>query len=234
MITIPTSELIGLITDVAGFAPASKDALNHGILLEWDGEALHAAAFDVLSAGRSTWVPEEGEEGFEEGEAGDDVIGAEWGSNLDHEQWKVFIDAADAKEIAKVFKLPTKHRLTPVTVKVNAYNSLIVERSRETGHSQLHAMFRTDDDQAARFPDVDGIAHEAADHTSDTAALTFSPSRLAAFGAVRSFNFMQITAGAEGYASCVMIGNRFTGFIYEATDAARQAAYARNATRGKG
>lgn len=223
MLTIPTSELLGLITDVIGFAPASKDNPNAGVLIQWDGEDLHAAAYDVLSAGRSTWTPGEGDEtDWEENESGD--IDIDWGGIDD--PWRVFISAEDAREIVKTFKLPAKFRLVPLLVKCAIDGGhLFIERTHDTGRTAHIAMFRSDMDRAAKFPDVRAIANGAADHTSPVITETFSPSRLAAFGTARAYDSMLITFGAEGQPSAVRIGSRFIGFIYaarpEATNSAR-------------
>lgn len=228
MITIPTSELLGLITDVIGFAPASKDNPDCGILIEWDGvDALHAAAYDVLSAGRSTWVPGEGEESEEQGDEAQDV--ARWGS--DDTPWRVFISAEDAREIVKTFKLPAKFRLVPLLMKCTMNGGhLYIERTKDTGRTAHIAMFRSDSDRAAKFPDVCAIAREATDATEDTSGETFSPSRLAAFGAVRAHGVMHLTFGEAGVPSAVTIGSRFIGFIYSASPESTTAGRNRHAS----
>lgn len=227
MLTIPTSELIGLITDVIGFAPSAKDDPSNGILIEWDGDALSAAAYDVLSAGRSMWVPGDGEEG--DLDDGDDSGASEirWGG--DDSPWKVFISGADAREIVKTFKLPAKHRLVPLLVKcLPTACSLFVERTKETGRTAHLAMFTSDLDLAAKFPDVRAIATDAERYTAETPGEFYAAHRLAVFGSVRSHGLMHITFGAEDFPSAVQIGARFRGFIYAATASADRAAHARH------
>jgi hypothetical protein len=228
MIIIPTSELLGLITDVIGFAPASKDNPDCGILIEWDGDRLHAAAYDVLSAGRATWLPGEGDES--EAAEGDPSDKVNWGSDEDS-PWRVFISAEDAREIVKTFKLPAKFRLVPLLVKCSmSGGSLFVERQKETGRTAHIAMFRSDIGRAAKFPDVRAIVLDAEVNTSPVAMEGFSPSRLTAFGGVRAYDVMRITFGAAGQPSAVSIGSRFIGFIYSARPESVNAGRARHVT----
>jgi hypothetical protein len=48
MITIPTTELIGCIGDVLPIAGDNKESETWGIKIDWDGEALRFAAYDIL------------------------------------------------------------------------------------------------------------------------------------------------------------------------------------------
>lgn len=230
MITIPTSELLGLITDVIGFAPASKDNPNCGILIEWDGDDLHAAAYDVLSAGRATWTPGEGDETDLDADGDSPYdIDTNWGG--DDSPWRAFISAEDAKEIVKTFKLPAKFRLVPLLVKCSlSGGALFVERQKETGRTAHIAMFRSDADRAAKFPDVQAVVHDAEVNTELVRGERFALSRLAAFGAVRAHGEMNILFGAEGQPSAVGIGSRFVGFIYAARPESTTAARNRHAS----
>jgi hypothetical protein len=60
VITIPTGELTGLLSDVLVFA-FPEDDLPHVncVRIEWDGEMLHAEATDTLHAARSSWHPDD-------------------------------------------------------------------------------------------------------------------------------------------------------------------------------
>jgi hypothetical protein len=218
MLTIPTSELIGLITDVIGFAPSAKDDPSNGILIEWDGHELSAAGYDVLSGGVSTWTPGEGQEGsLDDSEGAHDATDIDWGG--DDSPWKVFISGADAREIVKTFKLPAKLWRVPLLVKCSPTgSSLFVERTKETGRTAHLAMFRSDTDLAAKFPDIRAIAASARRFTRPADNEVFAAQRLATFGAVRPHGLMDITFGAENIPSAVNIGVRFVGFIYAATD----------------
>jgi hypothetical protein len=59
MITIPTTELIGGLTDVLPIITDPKSDLA-GVVVEWDGEALHFTAYDVYSGATVLWIPGEG------------------------------------------------------------------------------------------------------------------------------------------------------------------------------
>ena len=215
MITVPTCELLRLLGTAIGFAAADKEQHWFGVQLSWDGDGLSAAGFDTLSGGRLTWVPYEGAESATNTE--DDPLRPDWGSNQDDEQWQVFISVLAAKEIVKTFKLPAKHALTPVTIKVTPTgSSLIVERSRDTGHSQHLGMWPNDPDRAARFPDIAEVAQgslvSGVGKITDT--MKFNPYRLAAFGALSDTLTMRFGFGSDPTA--VTAGDRFIGFIYPA------------------
>jgi hypothetical protein len=184
MITIPTCELVNLLGTAIGFAAQDKEQHWFGVQLSWDGDALSAAGYDTLSGGRLTWVPYEGAESNAEDAGTDSPF---WGAHGSEDPWRVFISVLAAKEIVKTFKLPAKHALTPVTIKVTMTGtSLIVERSRDTGHSQHLGMWPNDPDRAARFPDVAEIAQGslASGLGKATDSVRFNPYRLAAFGAL--------------------------------------------------
>lgn len=210
MLTVPTVELTEGFADVIGLAPQSKEAAMRGVLVEWTGDELTFAAQDVLSGGVSSWVPGEGEEGRDE--TGELI---HWGG--DDAPWRVFVDHDDAKQIMKNFKLASRYRLTPLTVKVNPTGSrLIVERSQDTGRRASLLMVPSDPESVRLFPDVRRIAQDAVIGWADGApGVAYSGARLAAFGAVRAHGVTQLMFGAgKDRPTAVKIGARFTGFIY--------------------
>jgi hypothetical protein len=218
MLTIPTSELIGLLTDVLGFVPVVKDDPRHGVLIEWDGDALHASAYDVLSAGRSTWTPGEGLEGTTEIDE-NDTIRPNWGG--DDPAWKAFVSLDDVKDIVKTFKVANKLWWLPLSVKISPTGGkLTVERAGDFGKPAALVTVAVDHDVTAKFPDVrkafEGMYDEwhALDDTIDT--ITFSPYRLAAFGTVRSHGTLVLRFAGEQGAVSASMGSRFIGFIFPA------------------
>ncbi len=236
MITIPTSELLGLITDVAGFAPDVKTDPHHGILITWDPERdrLITAATDVLSGATSWWVPGEGEErALTEGDDDQTHADVMWGSDEDtggdHDRkgWSIFIALEDAMQIVKVFKLPAKKRLTPLTVSVNFQRSrLVVARDRTEHITGATLNIQTPDQTiSSKFPDIEAI-HRAATATMIGAdgshplvqfptVLRYNPSRLATFGAVRGHELHQLYCGEE-HPTAFSMGDRFRAFLWPA------------------
>jgi hypothetical protein len=221
MLTIPTSELLGLLADVLGFAPVVKDDPRRGVLIEWDGGSLNASAYDVLSAGRSSWEPGGGQEG-DIHETGNNAEGGgfEWGGN--DPAWKAFVSLDDAKDIVKTFKVASKLWWIPLTVKISPTSGkLTIERSGEFGKPAALVTVTVDRDVTAKFPDVlamwTGLQDEWSALGDSVDHILFSPYRLAAFGTVRAHGTLMLTfAGEQGAVSATM-GNRFRGFIFPAT-----------------
>jgi hypothetical protein len=213
MLTIPTSELIGLLTDVLGFTPVVKDDPRRGVLVEWDGETLHASAYDVLSAGRSSWAPGQGQEG----DPRDDDVVIEWGG--EDAPWKAFVTFDDVKDIIKSFKVAAKLWWLPLTVKISPTGSrLTVERSGEFGKPAALVTVRVDRDVTAKFPDVHMAWRvlQNAEVADPIGSVSFSPYRLAAFGTVRSHGVLDLEFAGEQGAVSASMGSRFVGFIFPA------------------
>jgi hypothetical protein len=230
VITIPTSELLGLLTDVLAFSPVVKDDPRRGVLFEWDGENLHASAYDVLSAGRSTWMPGGGQEG-EVNRTGNDAVPEDfrWGS--DEPAWKAFVGFDDAKAIINAFKVAPKLWWIPLSVKISPTGGrLTIERSGEFGKPAALITVTSDAETTAKFPDVcdmwGTLQQDIETHEHDRiGSISFSPYRLAAFGTVRAHGVLDLEFAGEDGAVSASMGNRFVGFIYPA-GASRAAATA--------
>jgi hypothetical protein len=212
MITIPTTELIGGLTDVLPHISDEKGA-TAGVAIEWDGEALRFTVDDHLSGVTVTWVPGEGAEGSQEErekeDAEDDDI--EWGG--EDEPWRVFIWPAQAKEIVKLFKLPAKLWRFPVTLKASSpsRDRLIIEREDGPRVGRL-LMVQTDQDVLPKLRDPAAVS---AYHTEEPAGSTaFAHTRIGAFGAARFHGAMTISYGGVGNPAVVHMGTRLTGYIY--------------------
>lgn len=230
MLTIPTSELTGLLSDVLAFAPVVKDDPNRGVLIEWDGETLYASAYDVLSGARSSWTPGEGQEG-EEAENDEEHPADQLGWGGDAAAWRAFVTFDDAKEIVKVFKLPAKRWWVPVTVKISpTWSRLTIERTGDFGPTEALLSARVDPDRTTKFPSVADIFRDAVSGSlaRDTGQI-FSPYRMAAFGTVRAHGPLALQHAVDGPTAAAM-GTRLIGFIWpngaRKADALAQAAAA--------
>jgi hypothetical protein len=234
MITIPTYELTGLIGDVLAFADPDKEGAFHGITLEWNAEdyTLYAAGYDVLLAGRSSWVPGDGREDEIDEDSGIPLTASDFGGG--DSDWRVFISYEDAKEIVKVFKLPAKKWWVPVALKVNATGSrLTVERTGEHGPTEALLSARTNPDALHRFPDIEGIADGTLTRRqSPDGRVVFNAAGLAAFGTVRFHGALLLTFGAEGDPVAASMGTRFVGFVFMAGTRTAKAAAAVQASAG--
>lgn len=235
MITIPTCELIGLLTDVIGFAPDDRGSDPHaGIVLQWRDDQLNAWASDVLSGGWSTWKPGHGEEALAHmGEASTkatDELDPYWGEDEENGgNWDVFIPLAAAKEIIKVYKLAFKFRLTPLTVEPSiGQDRLIVARAKQEWCSGNTTTIDTPDRQAVvDIVHPEGVALTAQnDYERDAYVLTdpivLVSHRLARFATVREESLTWYYRGPKEPMG--VIGGQFHGFVFPAGQGAARAA----------
>jgi hypothetical protein len=203
MITIPTGDLTGVLSDVIPFAfPKDDFPLLNVVRLEWDGQQLHALTTDRYRIGWSTWEP--GDVGKDE-EVQDDLF-SEWGSADD--PWRCTLALADAAELAKVFKLGAKESQVPLTVDYEAdRRRLTVKRAKETGHS---AITISAEDTFENFPDVRKLLANA-DKLAARREVEYTAAYLADFAKVRARGplSMRHTKGLTH----VSIGERFVGAI---------------------
>lgn len=228
MITIPTSELIGGISDVIAFAADDKDDPQHGIVIAWNGEELSFAATDAMTGAVSTWTSGMGDERFTDDLAGmrgtadlvEALRGVTWGTAIDGNlPWRVFVSHADAKDIVKVFKLPEKFRLTPVMLEPAASGArLIVARERQVWCNRCTVTVDASPDNLAKFPRVEifaqrALAREIGDQPEGPLTVTFNQLYLARLGAVRDYPCRLVYNG-EGAPTGVSVGATFVGFIY--------------------
>jgi hypothetical protein len=208
MITIPTTELIGCIGDVLPIAGDNKESETWGIKIDWDGEALRFAAYDILIGGQVEWTPGEGLES--EDETGELI---DWGG--EDAPWQTFIHADQAKEIVKLFKLPAKLAFVPVRLKCSPTgNQLTVERVDSPHADRVLTIPGFPEVALNRFPLMSDKG--PLPNVIPAAKLFFSNALLGAFGPVRSHGVMCVTAGDASEPVEIWIGNRFSGFIYQA------------------
>jgi hypothetical protein len=217
MIIIPTTELIGCISDVLPiFTVPPKDNPLGGIRIAWDRESLFFTAYDVYTGAQVEWTPgfgaESDMENGPEGSVWDDDIA--WGG--DDPAWEVFIRYEDAKEILKLFKLPAKLWRTPVSLKVNDIGTkLIIERDDSRRGERL-LVLATDNDRLRDLPPFTEWIDRSVYQPYATDTISFpSPARLGSFGAVRPHGPITFTFGSEGHPAGIEIGSRFRGFIFE-------------------
>lgn len=219
-ITLPTSEFVGLISDVLAFAPQDKDATHRGVLLEWDGEQLTAAAHDVLSGGQSSWGPGEAPEA--KGDVAETLADIRWGSDGTDKRARLFISYDDAKELIKVYKLPEKFGLTPVTLDLTPYPPMLYvgRPAMPWCTSQSTRVSSAPAEEVEGFPDVTDVTENAIKNATATPwvsdGLAYSGLRMALFGTVRQWDVMAMTLTGETSMTVVNIGDRFVGWIFPA------------------
>lgn len=202
MITIPTGDLTGILSDVLPFAsPDDDDPVLHTVLIEWDGQMMHALASDRFRFGWSSWHPDD-----EPDEEVQDDLFTDWGGA--DEPWSLIIPLDDAKHLVKAFKLGNKELRTPVQVD-GSDQQIKVHRSKETGHSDLTAVVQAGE---FPFPDVKAML-AAADTVEPVANIRFTAKYLADFAKVRPRGPLELTFTGAAAIALVSIGERFSGAI---------------------
>jgi hypothetical protein len=203
MITIPTADLVGILSDVVPFAWADEEIPDiNCVRIEWDGYKLHALATDRYRLGWSTWEPGD----VAVGEEVQDDLFTDWGSGDD--PWAISIALDEAKELIKVFKLPPKEGHTPITVDYDATRwTAKVVRSRDTGHSAITVVVP---DTRATFPDLPALLAKN-DALAATTGANYTAKYMADFAKVRPLGPLALRF-SEGLTH-VSIGERFVGAI---------------------
>lgn len=208
---IPTTELVGILTDVLPMA-ASKDYESlHAIRLAWTGETLYAEASNGSVAARSWW-----DEGVEPDHDVDEDMFTEWGST--DEPWSAVIGAADAKDLAAKFKLTPKLAWAALSVEYVNNRYIRVSRSRDTGLSQLTQQIDTRSEVTSPFPSLGEILHGEKGMQIENRSVSYPLSSWAAFGSVRprgpiEATFYASSKGIQPGLTRVKIGSRFIGAI---------------------
>jgi hypothetical protein len=211
VITIPTLELVGLLNDVVAFASADKDdPILRTVHLEWDGQQLHAMATDRYHLGWSRWSPDDPPP--EELEEVQEDLFTDWGG--DDAPWAATVDLDDAKEAARMFKLPVKKGgWTPLTLDCGV-EQLTISRARLGAHTALKQECRRDVLPAGElYPDVRVVLGESDRPDEPVEALAFTACRLASFAKVRVRGPVEMSFAGLGRPVRVRIGNRFDGVI---------------------
>lgn len=209
MITIPTTELIGGLTDVLPQLTDEKSDYA-GVRIDWDGTSLHFSAYDVHSGATVFWTPGEGAEGdIDE----DDARDVNWGG--DDAAWRTWISVANAKEIVKLFKLPAKLWRFPVGLKCSPTGDRLIVEREDGPRVGRTLMAWADPTKVHSVPDVRAIAY-AEDRQSNIKIGPFEVAayRLAAFGNVRGHGVLRFDFGGPDEPVGVTMGQRFAGFVY--------------------
>lgn len=203
MITIPTADFVGILSDTIPFAFDDEDIPDiNCVRLEWDGKRLHALSTDRYRCAWSTWEPGE----VAAGEEVQDDLFTEWGSADD--PWAMTIALDEAKELVKVFKLNPKEGHTPITVDYYTERWMAkVVRSRETGHSAITVAVP---DMRCEFPDLRELLGKN-DALHSVTGVNYTAKYMADFAKVRPLGPLSLRF-SEGLTH-VSIGERFVGAI---------------------
>lgn len=202
MITIPTGDFVGVLSDVIPFAhPDDEFPALHSVRLEWSSSALHALSTDRYRVAWSAWSPDD--DAVEERQ--DDLF-TSWGGA--DEPWQATVALDDVKHLVKVFKLAGKGvYYVPLTVE-HVSRAVRVQRGKDTGHSAMHNVV---EDLFVPYPDLRELLGSH-DVVGPVTASAFNAKLLADFAKVRPRGplRMQYTNGRFVHIS---IGERFVGAI---------------------
>lgn len=204
MITIPTRDLIGVVSDVLPFTIADKDLPEYGIVrLEWDGEKLEALAVNGLAAAVSSWSPDDDTTEYDE-----DILSlaTAWGG--DDDSWSVNLQLDDAKGLVATYKLAAKDSWAPLTVEHINLTSVRIVRTKDSGHPAITTVIKGSD---ATFPDCRKMVARKARKAVSVSA--YSPKVMALFAKVRPRGPMVLEFAGDKSSTRVRIGDRFVGAI---------------------
>lgn len=214
-IVIPSVELVGLLTDVISFALDDTDFPDlNCVRIAWDGELLHTQAYDGTHLGWSRWSPDDDPDTDAQ-----ESLTDPWGGT--DEPWTVIISLADAKLLAKDYKVKKELFWTPLQIGEDCGN-LRIHRDRALG---LMAKTVTVDGQQRNFPDL-AITVAGYDRVEPVRTIAFTAGLLAHFGDVRPRGPMEVTFTGQRGPAVVRIGARFTGAIQPVRQAAELKAVA--------
>jgi len=203
VITIPTGELTGVLSDVIPFASPDEELPDlNCVRLEWAGDMLHAFSHDLIRSAWSQWSPDDPPPpGLQ------DPLGVDWGGT--DEPWGLTLALCDAREIVSIFKLPGKERQCPLVLDLLQAGRLKVVRSRETSRSAVTGVW---EDTAASFTDVRAQLTRW-DRVKAVKSIAFNAALLADFEVVRPRGPLRLTFTGEETPTLVEIGERFVGAI---------------------
>jgi hypothetical protein len=198
MITIPTSELLGLLSDAIPFANPDDDLpLLNSVRVEWDGRRLHAQATDRYRVAWSQWDQED--------------MFTQWGGVDDG--WVALVPLAAAKGLVKNYRLPAKEAVRcPLTVELD-WTKLTVKRSGATGHDELTTTIDgLPPETSTQYPDLRALLANH-DTTWPVRGLSFTAKLLADFAKVRPRGSLEMSFTGQKTPVLVSIGERFRGAI---------------------
>lgn len=203
MITIPTGDLTGVLSDAIPFASRVAEVVElNAVRLEWDGERLHAMAIDRYRIAWSQWSPDDDPD-----EDVQEELFTDWGGADD--PWGLTLPLEDAKKLVSTFKLKPKQWHCPLTLHVDQ-SQLTVNRDRDTGYSALKATMNGLD-SATDFLDLRALLAKA-DRLEPITARAYTAKLLADFAKVRSRGHSMELKFTHGLTH-VSIGERFIGAI---------------------
>lgn len=211
MITIPTGDFVGVLSDVLPFASTDADDTTwHAVRVFWDGGQFHAQACDRIALGWSSWDPDD-----PHNEEHQDTIFTKWGGG--DLPWSVTLDLPDAKALVNTYKLSGKGvYYVPLTVE-RLGTALRVQRMKESGHAAVTTVAPS---VSGEYPDLARLLADN-DRVTPVDKLNFGAKRLALFAKVRQTDHMQMTFTGDTGLVRVTIGERFVGAIQPVRDTER-------------
>jgi hypothetical protein len=214
-LTVPTYDLVGLLNDVIPFASTDKAITStHAVLVEWDGDQLHAYATNRFVAGWSRWTP--GDDAPEDPDPDQDALFGDYGG--DDAPWRVLLHLQVAKHIAASFKLAGGAGWQPLTVEKYG-DELRIRRDRDQGLPALK--YNAPGVLTATFPSLRKELQRVVDEVTVPPGTTrpgvdkvaVSADLLAKFGKVRDYGPLQLWFRDRTGLVLVRCGDRFTGGI---------------------
>jgi hypothetical protein len=217
MLTIPTSDLLGILGDALPFISPDKDDIERRCIdLRWDGTMLHAGATDVTRVVVSSWHPEDDPDHDTQLQFGV-VLGEDRPTT-----WQILLSADDVGHLLKTAKPVKGLEQTLLTLVYADGPVLEVARAKQ---ARLPGIQLAYDGLNFAFPDLRQALVEAASRAEAVKEIAWNGELMADFGRVRQRGGpARWTFSGPQHPAVVEIGTRFVGSIQPVPEGRRRSA----------
>ncbi len=204
MITVPTADLPGLLSDAAHFIPTDKDDdEGRSIHLQWDGSMLHASATDTIRSAISSWHPADDPDTDVQ-----DALGVELGGADD--PWHVVLGIDDVAHLLTTAK-PIKNLEYVPLILDYAGGVLSVKRAKQARVPGFSIAY---DGRPYPFADLRLTMVDALGRVEAVKEIWFNGPLMASFAKARQRGHAaKWTFAGPDRPAVVEIGERFVGAI---------------------
>ncbi len=204
MITVPTADLHGILSDTVQFiSPDKDDDEGRCVHLQWDGAMLHASASDTIRSAISSWHPSDEPEKDVQ-----DALGVELGGADD--PWHVVLGVDDVAHLLATAK-PVKNLEYVPLILDYAGGVLSVKRAKQARVPGFSIAY---DGRPYVFADLRVAIVEALGRVEPVKEIWFNGPLMSSFGKVRQRGApAKWTFAGPDRPAVVEIGERFVGAI---------------------
>lgn len=204
MITVPSTDLHGILSDALLFASPDKEDLERRcVQLRWDGDQLHACATDAVRVAVSSWSRDDPPDSDVQGTLGVELGGADG-------PWHILLAYDDVKHLLGAAKPVKGLEYVPLFLDVTG-RVLSVKRAKE---SRVPGFALSYDGLPTPFPDLRFVVVQALGRAEPAKEIWLNMVLAADFGKVRQRGgAAKWTFAGPDRPAVVEIGERFVGAI---------------------